>query len=120
MRPIEEIKRLIEMYPPRFRRWCDTPENGGCACMGCVRWPAPSTVRGDPEGKPFPNPEDALTKEEVEAWAATRPEAGASPLYTIRRGRYDPTTGELIYDDSSAATEEECPRRLDERDEPGG
>lgn len=71
MRDLSEIKRLIEVYPPRFRRWCDSPERGGCACMGCVRWPAPSTVSGDPEGKSFPNPADRLTKEEVELYRAS-------------------------------------------------
>jgi hypothetical protein len=64
-RSLDEITRLIEAYPPSFRRWCDGPENGGCACLGCVRWPSPFTVRGDPEGQPFPNPSDRLTKAEV-------------------------------------------------------
>lgn len=63
----EEIKRLIEIYPPSWR-WCDAPERGGCGCCGCVRWPAPSTVRCDPEGKKFPNPNDRLTREEVESY----------------------------------------------------
>lgn len=66
MRSLAVITQLIEKYPPRFRRWCDP--GTGCACMGCVRWPAPSTVQGDPEGKAFPNPADALTKEEVRAY----------------------------------------------------
>lgn len=70
MRPIEEIRRLLAVYPPSWRRWCDAPENGGCFCMGCVRHPAPSTVRGDPEGMPFPNPEDRLTREEMMAYEA--------------------------------------------------
>jgi hypothetical protein len=65
MRELSEVRRLIEVYPPEWRRWCDAPERGGCACMGCVRQPAPSTVRGDPEGQPFPNPTDRLTREEV-------------------------------------------------------
>lgn len=64
-RSLEEIARLIEVYPPSWRRWCDGPENGGCACLGCVRVPAPSTVPGDPEYYPFPNPTDRLTREEV-------------------------------------------------------
>jgi hypothetical protein len=68
MRDIDEITKLIEVYPTRFRRWCDGPERGGCGCTGCVRWPAPATVQGDPEGKPFPKPADRLTKEEVEAY----------------------------------------------------
>lgn len=68
MRELSEIRRLVEVYPAKFRRWCDAPEQGGCFCMGCVRWPAPSTVLGDPEGKRFPNPTDELTKEEFEAW----------------------------------------------------
>jgi len=67
-------KRLIEVYPASWRRWCDSPENGGCACTGCVRWPAPSTVRGDPEGQPFPNPDDMLTRDEVEVYLAARAE----------------------------------------------
>jgi hypothetical protein len=66
-RDLNEIKRLIEIYPPSWRHWCDA---GLCACRGCVRWPAPSTVRGDPEGKAFPNPSDRLTKAEVELWEA--------------------------------------------------
>lgn len=70
MRSLEEITRLIEIYPPDWRWYCDAPEMGGCACMGCVRVPAPSTVRGDPEGQPFPNPTDRLTKEEVAAYRA--------------------------------------------------
>jgi hypothetical protein len=68
MRAKDEVRRLIEVYPVGWRRWCDAPEWGGCACMGCVRQPAPSTVHGDPEGQPFQNPSDRLTKEEVEAY----------------------------------------------------
>jgi hypothetical protein len=71
MRSRDEIARLIEVYPPNWRRWCDWPEKGGCACMGCLRQPAPSTVRGDPEGKPFPNPADRLTREEVAFYNTT-------------------------------------------------
>lgn len=72
-RDIVEITRLIEKYEPNFRRWCDSPERGGCACMGCVRWPAYDTLpyRGDPEGKPFPNPDDQLTREEVAIYRAS-------------------------------------------------
>lgn len=72
MRSLDEITRLIEVYPPRWRRWCDAPENGGCACLGCVRVPAPSTVRGDPEYQPFPNPSDALSMDEVELYRQSR------------------------------------------------
>lgn len=72
-RTLAEITRLIEVYPPRWRRWCDGPERDGCACMGCVRVPAPSTVRGDPEGKPFLNPADRLTEAEVAAYLAVNP-----------------------------------------------
>ena len=72
MRTLDEITRLIEVYPSYWRRWCDGPENGGCACLGCVRQPAPTTVRGDPEGKPFPNPPDRLTKQEVELYRASQ------------------------------------------------
>lgn len=68
MRDLETITRLVMVYPPNWRRWCDGPETDGCACMGCVRVPAPSTVRGDPEYQPFPNPSDKLTKEEVAAY----------------------------------------------------
>ena len=64
-RSLAEITRLIEVYPPEFRRWCDSPERRGCACLGCVRHPAPSTVRRDPEYCEWPNPEDALTAKEV-------------------------------------------------------
>jgi hypothetical protein len=77
MRSLDEVTRLIEVYPSSWRRWCDAPERGGCACLGCVRVPAPSTVRGDPEGKPFPNPTDRLTRDEVELYHAattTKPE----------------------------------------------
>ncbi len=70
MRPMEEIRRLIEVYPPSWRRWCNGPEMGGCACSGCARWPAPSTVNRDPEGAAFPNPSDKLTREEVLAYVA--------------------------------------------------
>lgn len=75
-RPLAEIKRLIEMYEPECRRWCDAPERGGCACMGCVRWPAFSTLRParDPEGTPFPNPADQLMREEVEIYLAAYPQ----------------------------------------------
>lgn len=62
---LEEIRRLIEAYPLEWRRWCDGPEQGGCACMGCVRQPAPATVRGDPERCAWPNERDALIREEV-------------------------------------------------------
>lgn len=68
-RSLEEITRLIEVYPPEFRRWCDPGE--GCACMGCLNWPAPSTILGDPEGKPFPNPSDRLSKVEFEIYTAS-------------------------------------------------
>jgi|GEM_PF-3793367 len=71
MRDLQTITRLITVYPKEWRRWCSAPENGGCGCMGCVRWPAPSTVRGDPEGKRFPNPSDQLTEEEVAAYTAS-------------------------------------------------
>lgn len=70
MRTIEEITRLIEVYPPEWRRWCSGPEIGGCACLGCVRVPAPSTGRGDPEHCHFPNPADRLTEAEVERYLA--------------------------------------------------
>jgi len=68
MRDVKEIRRLMQVYPVKWRRWCDAPEHGGCACLGCVRQPAPSTVHGDPEGQPFPNPSDRLTREEVKLW----------------------------------------------------
>jgi hypothetical protein len=68
MRNLDEITRLIEVYPPSWRRWCPWREKGGCACVGCVRVPAPSTVRGDPERRPFPNPADKLTEAEVELY----------------------------------------------------
>lgn len=68
VRPLGTIRRLIEKYPPNFRRWCDNPENGGCACMGCLRWPSPFTVSRDPEGAAFPNPEDQLSREEVDLY----------------------------------------------------
>jgi hypothetical protein len=65
-RSLEEITRLIEVYPPEWRRWCSSPEEWlGCACVGCVRQPAPSTVSGDPEYRPWPNEDDALTEQEV-------------------------------------------------------
>lgn len=69
-RPLAEITRLIEVYPPSWRRWCGAPETGWCACMGCVRQPAPSTVRGDPEGASWPNDDDALTEVEVAIYLA--------------------------------------------------
>jgi len=69
-RSLAVITRLIEVYPPEWRRWCDGPERGGCACMGCVRWPAPTTVSRDPEGAAFPNPSDQLSKQEVELYRA--------------------------------------------------
>ena len=80
MRTLKEITRLIEVYPPKWRRYCDCPENGGCACLGCVRVPAPSTVRGDPEWyfHEFQSDPDRLTKEEVERYAQSRNE-GSKP-----------------------------------------
>ncbi len=69
-RSLDEIKRLIEVYPPKDRRWCEGPFRGGCACLGCVHHPAPSTVQGDPEYRAFPNPADRLSKEEVEIYLA--------------------------------------------------
>jgi hypothetical protein len=72
IRSLEEISRLIEIYPPTWRRWCDGPECGGCACIGCVRVPAPSTVNRDPEYCDFPNPADRLTKEEVEFYTESK------------------------------------------------
>lgn len=71
MKDLATITRLITVYPERWRRWCSAPERGGCACMGCVRVPAPSTVRGDPEYHSFPNPSDRLTEEEVAAYLAS-------------------------------------------------
>lgn len=71
-RPIEEIARLIEVYPPEWRRWCSSPERGGCACVGCVRQPAPSTVRGDPEYREWPDERDALIEQEVAMYLAAR------------------------------------------------
>ncbi len=71
-RPIDEITRLIEIYPPKWRRWCSSPEQGGCACLGCVRQPAPSTVRGDPEYREWPDERDALTQEEVAFYHAAQ------------------------------------------------
>jgi hypothetical protein len=70
-RSLDEITRLIEMYPTNWRRWCNGPETGGCACMGCVRQPAPSTVRGDPERQPWPNERDALNEREVAIYHAS-------------------------------------------------
>lgn len=71
-RPLSEIIRLIEIYPKEWRWYCFSPENGGCACMGCVRQPAPSTVSGDPEYAAWPDPGDALTAEEVEIYRKSR------------------------------------------------
>ena len=70
-RSLEEVALLIEIYPLEWRRWCDGPERGGCACMGCVRQPAPSTVRGDPEYREWSDERNALIKEEVEMYLAT-------------------------------------------------
>lgn len=67
-RSLAEITRLIETYPEKWRRWCSAPERGGCGCMGCVRQPAPSTVRGDPEYAQWPNEGDALSEAEVEIY----------------------------------------------------
>ncbi len=72
-RPLEEITRLIEVYPPDWRRWCDGPEHGGCACLGCVRQPAPSAVPGrDPEYASWPDERDALIEQEVRIYRFTR------------------------------------------------
>lgn len=71
LRPIDEVTRLMEAYPPSWRRWCSGSESGGCACMGCVRQPAPSTVLGDPERAEWPNDADALNEREVEMYLAT-------------------------------------------------
>ncbi len=71
-RDIVEVRRLIERYPPSFRRWCDVETRGPCACMGCLRWPAPKDVSGrDPEGQPFPDPSKQLTREEVALYFAS-------------------------------------------------
>ncbi len=64
-----EIRRLIEVYPATWRRWCSGPESGGCACMGCVRQPAPSTVQGDPEYAVWPDDRDAITAEEFQIYS---------------------------------------------------
>jgi len=71
-RSLEEITRLIEVYPTNWRWWCDGPGRGGCACMGCVRQPAPSTVHGDPEYAEWPNEDDALSREEVDIYYASK------------------------------------------------
>lgn len=65
VRPLAEITRLIEMYEPDFRRWCASPENGGCWCSGCVRHPPYKVVGGDPEYRPWPDEADALNAAEV-------------------------------------------------------
>ena len=83
----ETIKRLMEAYPVSARRWCKAPEEGGCACVGCVRWPAPSTVRGDPEGRAFPNPEDRLTEEEVKRYLKIFPPPPPTPPQIIEFDR---------------------------------
>ncbi len=70
-RSLEEITRLILVYPEAWRRWCWGPERGGCACLGCARQPAPSTVRGDPEYAPWPDENDALSEEEVQIYQAS-------------------------------------------------
>ena len=62
---IKEITDIIKSYPLAWRRWCNGPEEGGCACMGCIRVPAPSTVPGDPEYFDFPDPQNKITKEEA-------------------------------------------------------
>ncbi len=68
-RDIAEVRRIIERYPPKFRRWCDGPWQGGCACMGCVLWPPPCDYPGrDTEGRAFRKPEDRLTREEVKLY----------------------------------------------------
>lgn len=67
-RSLDVVTAIVEKYPPKFRRWCEPGE--GCACMGCVRWPPQSTVRGDPEGKLFTDPDDQLSKEEFAMWKA--------------------------------------------------
>ena len=71
-RSIKEVTNLIEVYPKNWRRWCSGPEMGGCACLGCVRQPAPSTVRGDPEYARWPDENDALIEAEVEMYLAQR------------------------------------------------
>jgi hypothetical protein len=71
MNTLQEILRIVERYPPDWRRWCDGPENGGCACSGCVRTPPPIA---DP-GHPFLNPEDRLTRADMQLyqdWAIPR------------------------------------------------
>lgn len=57
MRTLDEITKIVELYPPEHRRWCEGP----CACMGCVRVPAPLINNGRPMS-------DGLTKEEFELW----------------------------------------------------
>jgi hypothetical protein len=42
--------------------------------MGCVRQPAPATVRGDPEYCEWPDERDALTEQEVEMYRAAQDE----------------------------------------------
>lgn len=77
MKTLEEITRIVEKYPASWRRWCDAPESGGCACMGCVRNPAPAMLPGvgDTEGWPFPNPNERLTREEMMLYLAEREKA---------------------------------------------
>lgn len=66
MKTLEEIRRIVERYPIKWRRWCDGPEQGGCACMGCVRNPPPGDYPGlDTECRPFRNPDERLTREEM-------------------------------------------------------
>ncbi len=72
-RPLAEIVRLASRYPEDYRRWCSAPEQGGCCCMGCVRHPSPTTVRGDPEACAWPDEADALTAEEFRIYREAYP-----------------------------------------------
>ncbi len=72
-RPLADIAALVSRYPEAHRRWCTYPEQGGCHCMGCVRHPAPGTVRGDPEACAWPDEADALTAEEMRIYREAYP-----------------------------------------------
>jgi hypothetical protein len=60
-RSLDEIARLIERYPPSFRRYCSAPKGVECACTGCVGVPAYYDRNCTP-----------LTKEEVEIYQASK------------------------------------------------
>lgn len=56
MRTLDQIEAIVARLPAGWRRFCEPPFGGACACMGCVNR--------------APREADRLTREEWDAYVA--------------------------------------------------